>query len=190
MFLERELTRLLAIRSVLFFGVVLLKSSRDESCSTKILVLETQPVLLGRHAWLASLSSCPVLLGKLCASIDPLRSLERVLYIVRGSQGTHSRVVQIVTKFPSSLALSSVPTSRSCHLVSSRVGFGCQGARPHAQSITESYHGYKGYPGYEPETPVAGDLAPQVSYFNCTRVACADAACTKVRDGGEHACWC
>lgn len=31
--------------------------------------------------------------------------------------------------------------------------------RPHAQSITESFHGYKGYPGYEPETPVASQVA-------------------------------
>lgn len=32
-----------------------------------------------------------------------------------------------------------------------------QSARPHVQS--ESFHGYKGYPGYEPDTPVAESLA-------------------------------
>lgn len=36
-----------------------------------------------------------------------------------------------------------------------------QSARPHGQS--ESFHGYKGYPGYEPDTPNADTLTQQVT---------------------------
>eukprot|EP00752_Nemacystus_decipiens_P009662 g8631.t1 len=40
-----------------------------------------------------------------------------------------------------------------------RDGSTLESARPHGQS--ESFHGYKGYPGYEPDTPVAQQLTQQ-----------------------------
>ena len=47
-----------------------------------------------------------------------------------------------------------------CFSISPALSLPTQSARPHGQS--ESFHGYKGYPGYEPDTPTADTLTQQV----------------------------